>query len=41
MLLLLLIGFQDSRPLASYRAIIRGMWDYALRREGPYVERAA
>jgi rhamnosyltransferase len=41
MLLLPLIGFQDSRPLASYRAIVQGMWDYALRREGPHVERAA
>jgi rhamnosyltransferase len=41
MLLLLLISFQDSKPLASYRAILRGMWDYAQRREGPYVERAA
>jgi hypothetical protein len=41
MLLLPLIGFHDSRPLASYRAIVRGMWDYALRREGPHVERAA
>ncbi len=41
MLLLLLIGFLDSRPLASYRAIMRGIWDYALRREGRYVERVA
>jgi rhamnosyltransferase len=41
MLLLLLIGFLDSSPLASYRAIARGMSDYVLRREGPYVERAA
>ena len=41
MLLLLLIGFLDSRPLPSYRAIVRGMWDYALRRQGPYVKRAA
>jgi rhamnosyltransferase len=41
MLLMLLIGFLDSSPLASYRAVARGMWDYVLRREGPYVERAA
>jgi rhamnosyltransferase len=41
MFLLLLIGFLDPSPLASYRAIARGMWDYALRREGPYVERTA
>jgi rhamnosyltransferase len=40
MLLLLLIGFLDPSPLASYRAIARGMWDYALRRDGPYVEHA-
>jgi rhamnosyltransferase len=41
MLLLLLIGFLDPRPLASYQAIARGMWDYALRREGPYRMRGA
>jgi len=41
MFLLLLIGFLDPSPLASYRAIARGVWDYALRREGPYVERTA
>jgi len=40
MLLLLLIGFLDSSPLASYRAIARGLWDYALRKDGPYMERA-
>jgi rhamnosyltransferase len=40
MLLLLLIGFLDPSPLASYRAIARGMWDYAVRKDGPYVERA-
>jgi hypothetical protein len=39
-LLLLFIGFLDPNPLASYRAIGRGLWDYALRRNGPYVERA-
>jgi rhamnosyltransferase len=39
MLLLLLIGFLDSRPLASYRAIARGLWDYALHKDGPYMER--
>jgi len=40
MLLLMLIGFLDPSPLASYRAIARGMWDYAARKDGPYVERA-
>jgi rhamnosyltransferase len=39
MLLLLLIGFLDASPLASYRAIARGVWDYAVRKEGRYVER--
>jgi rhamnosyltransferase len=37
-LLLLLIGFLDPSPLASYRAIARGMWDYAARKKGPYAE---
>jgi rhamnosyltransferase len=41
MLLLMFIGFLDVSPLASYRAIGRGMWDYAVRKDGPYVERAA
>jgi rhamnosyltransferase len=41
LLLLLLIGLFDASPLASYRAIVRGMWDYALRREGPYAEHTA
>ena len=41
MLLLVLIGFLDSRPIASYRAITRGMWDYATRKVGPYTERVA
>jgi rhamnosyltransferase len=41
MLLLLLIGFLDSSPLASYRAVARGLWDYAIRKDGRYVERAA
>jgi len=41
MLLLLLIGFLDASPLASYRAIARGLWDYAGRKDGPYEERAA
>lgn len=39
-LLLLLIGFLDPSPLASYRAIARGMWDYAMRKRGPYMEHA-
>jgi rhamnosyltransferase len=41
MLLLVFIGLLDSNPLASYRAIARGVWDYALRRNGRYVESAA
>jgi len=40
MLLLLLIGFVDPSPRASYRAVVRGMWDYAVHRDGPYMERA-
>jgi len=40
MLLLMFIGFLDSSPLASYRAIARGLWDYAVRKDGPYMERA-
>jgi len=40
-LLLILIGFFDSRPLASYRAIARGLWDYAGRKTGQYAERVA
>ena len=41
MLLLMFIGFLDYSPLASYRAIGRGMWDYARRKNGPYMEHAA
>jgi len=41
MLLLLLIGFLDPKPFASYRAIARGIWDYAVRKNGPYVVRTA
>ena len=37
-LLTLLIGFLDPRPLESYRAIARGIRDYLARRDGPYVE---
>lgn len=40
MILLLLIGFFDPRPLASYRSVVRGLWDYAARKQGPYVGRA-
>jgi rhamnosyltransferase len=40
-LLLILIGFMDPSPLASFRAIARGLWDYALRKDGRYMERAA
>jgi len=39
-LLLLLIGVLDASPLASYRAVARGLWDYAARKDGPYVGRA-
>jgi len=39
--LLLFIGFLDASPLASYRAVARGLWDYAARKDGPYMERAA
>lgn len=39
-LLLFLIAFLDTAPLASYRAIARGVWDYAMRRRGPYVGHA-
>jgi len=39
-LLTVLMGFLDPRPLESYRAIARGIGDYLARRNGPYVERA-
>lgn len=39
-LLLPLIGLFDKSPLKSYRAVMRGIWDYLARRNGPYVERA-
>ena len=41
MLLLLLLGFMDPSPVASYRAIARGLWDYLMRKKGPYMERTA
>ncbi|MDP9268927.1 MAG: glycosyltransferase family 2 protein [Acidobacteriota bacterium] len=37
---LFFIGFLDPDPLASYRAIARGVVDYTARKHGPYVERA-
>jgi rhamnosyltransferase len=40
LLLTVLIGFLDPKPLESYRAIGRGVRDYLARRSGPYVERA-
>jgi rhamnosyltransferase len=40
MILLLLIGFFDPRPLASYRLVARGLWDWAARKQGPYAGRA-
>jgi rhamnosyltransferase len=39
-LLALLILFRDPAPLASYRAIARGLTDYIVRRDGPYLEPA-
>jgi len=39
-LLLLLVGFLDPSPLASYRAVARGMWDYVARKDGPYMRLA-
>jgi rhamnosyltransferase len=41
LLLLVMIGFLDSAPLASYRAIARGLRDYAKRRVGQYAESGA
>jgi rhamnosyltransferase len=38
MLLLFLVAFLDPSPLASYRAIARGVKDYAMRKNGPYAE---
>jgi rhamnosyltransferase len=38
-LLLVLIGVYDPSPLRSYRAIVRGIWDYLARKDGIYVER--
>ena len=40
LILLPLIGFFDASPLASYRAIARGVWDYARGKVGRYEERA-
>jgi rhamnosyltransferase len=37
LLLLVLIGFLDASPLASYRAIARGIWDYCAGKKGQYV----
>lgn len=39
LVLLLLIGFFDPRPLTSYRSVAAGLRDYAARRHGPYLER--
>jgi rhamnosyltransferase len=41
MIILVLLGFLDPSPLASYRAIARGIWDYVVRKSGPYMERTA
>lgn len=37
-LLLVLIGVMDPRPLESFRAIAQGIRDYFARRSGPYME---
>lgn len=37
---LVLVGFFDPRPWASYRAALRGVGDFLMGRSGPYVERA-
>jgi rhamnosyltransferase len=41
MFLSVLVGFLDESPLASYRAILRALWDYGVRVKGPYLEHAA
>jgi rhamnosyltransferase len=38
LVLLFLIGFLDASPLVSYRGVIRGLWDYVMRRRGPYLQ---
>ena len=40
LVLAILIGFYDTEPRMSYRAIISGIKDYGARKDGPYVERA-
>jgi len=40
LLLLVLIGFHDPSPLASYRAMARGLLDYTMRKKGRYEESA-
>jgi rhamnosyltransferase len=39
LVLLVLIGIYDPSPLTSYRAILKGIWDYLARRDGIYAER--
>jgi rhamnosyltransferase len=41
MIILILVSFMDPSPVASYSAIARGLWDYAMRKKGPYMERTA
>jgi rhamnosyltransferase len=41
MVLLVFAGFLDAKPVASYRAVARGIWDYVARKSGPNVEHAA
>lgn len=36
LLLFFLIGFLDKEPLASYRAVARGVCDYVVHKTGPY-----
>lgn len=38
MALAVLVAFLDPRPIQSYRAMARGVWDYLMRRVGPITE---
>jgi hypothetical protein len=38
LLLMVLIGFLDPRPMESFRAVGKGLADYLGRRRGPYPE---
>lgn len=39
LVLLVLVGIYDPKPIRSFSAVLRGVWDYLARRDGPYVER--